>query len=378
MAAENARAVTYFRNLSVGSHDRRSVVAVKPKLLGERSEAVRSGHYSRRSEQSHCLWAKRFIFFHSVRHPAHMAEPEIKAFLTHLVVKEMVRASTENQTLSAPLFLCGDILGPEIGELGEIVRPRRAERLPVVVTGEEVKAVLGQLKGAKWLMPFLMDGGRLRLMEYLGLRVQNIDFARRKITGCRRKREKERATLLTESLKKPLKDHLRKVKAMQEKDLRDDWGLDLPPDALDQEYPDGSTESLRQWLFPQEDRWTNHKTWQQERHQVHESVVQNAVGKAARDAGLTKPATCYSLCDRLATHLSADGNDIRTVQEFLGHKDVKATIIYTNVLNWGEKGVRSTVDTFSSGAAGCDTETENLKRTGEDRGGWREGWQKRT
>jgi integron integrase len=236
------------------------------------------------------------------------------------------------------------VLGREVGDLGQVIRARKPKRLPVVLTREEVKAVLSRLHGDKWLMASLIYGAGLRLMECLRLRVQDIDFARNEITVRDGKGAKDRVTMLPQSLKAPLQDHLRKVKAVHEKDLRDGWGRVQMPDALDRKYPNAPTDWRWQWVFPQEHRWTNPKTGQQGRHHVHESVVQKAVTQAVREAGLTKRATCHTFRHSFATHLLADGYDIRTVQELLGHKDVKTTMIYTHVLNRGGKGVRSPVD----------------------------------
>ena len=320
--------------------------APKPKLLDRVRQAIRARHYSRRTEEVYLMWIKRFIFFHGVRHPAEMGEPEINAFLTHLALKERVSASTQNQALSALLFLYRHVLNREVGDLGEVIRARKPTRLPVVMTRAEVKAVLSHLQGDKWLMASLLYGAGLRLMECLRLRVQDIDFARNEITVRDGKGAKDRVTMLPESLKTPLQDHLRRVKAIHEKELRDGWGRVQMPDALDRKYPNAPAEWRWQWVFPQEHRWTNHQTGQQGRHHVHESIVQKAVAQAVREAGLTKRATCHTFRHSFATHLLADGYDIRTVQELLGHKDVKTTMIYTHVLNRGGKGVRSPADTL--------------------------------
>ena len=269
---------------------------------------------------------------------------EINAFLTHLVIKERVSASTQNQALAALLFLYRYVLGREVGELGDVVRARRPRRLPVVLTREEVKAVLRELHGDKWLMGSLRYGAGLRLMECLRLRVQDIDVARNEILVRDGKGAKDRVTMLPESLKKPLQDQLQKVKAIHEKDLRDGYGRVPLPDALDRKYPNASREWRWQWVFPQEHRWVNAKTGEQGRHQVDESIVQKAFKQAVARAGLTKRATCHTLRHSFATHLIEAGYDIRTVQELLGHKDVRTTMIYTHVLNRGGRGVKSPVD----------------------------------
>jgi integron integrase len=273
-----------------------------------------------------------------------MAEAEINAYLTHLAVKEKVSASTQNQALSALLFLYRHVLAREIGDLGEVIRARKPSRVPVVMTREEVKAVLSHLQGDKWLMASLMYGAGLRLMECLRLRIQDVDFARNEITVRDGKGAKDRVTMLPESLKKPIQDHLRKVKAIHEKDLADGWGRVQMPDALDRKYPNAPADWRWQWVFPQENRWKNPKIGEEGRHHLDESLVQKAVRGAVAKAGLTKRATCHTFRHSFATHLLEGGYDIRTVQELLGHSDVKTTMIYTHVLNRGPVGVRSPVD----------------------------------
>jgi len=305
---------------------------------------MRAHHYSRRTEQTCCQWVRRFCHFHNLPHPEEMAGSEINAFLTHLAVKEKVSASTQNQALGALLFLYRHVLGREVGDLGEIIRARKPKRLPVVMARIEVKAVLANLTGDKWLMASLMYGAGLCLMECLRLRLQDVDFSRNEILVRDGKGAKDRITMLPESLKKPLQDHLRKVKAIHERDLADGWGRVQLPSALDRKYPNANRQWRWQWIFPQDNRWLNARTGEQGRHHIHESIIQKAVAEAVRKAGLTKRATCHTFRHSFATHLLADGYDIRTVQELLGHKDVKTTMIYTRVLNRGGKGVRSPVD----------------------------------
>jgi len=273
-----------------------------------------------------------------------MGEPEINAFLTYLASKEHVSSSTQNQALSALLFLYRYVFGRELGELGEVIRARRPKRLPVVLTREEVKAVLAQHTGDKWLMASLMYGAGLRLMERLRLRVQDVDFVCNEILVRDGKGGKDRMTMLPKSLKKPLEEHLRRVKAVHGKDLAEGWGRVPLPDALDRKYPQASHEWRWQWVFPQEHRWENSKTGEQGRHQVDESILQKAFEQAVTKAGLTKRATCHTLRHSFATQLIEAGYDIRTAQELLGHKDVRTTMIYTHVLNRGGKGVQSPVD----------------------------------
>jgi len=316
----------------------------KPKLLDLLRQALRARHYSRRTEKTYVFWVRRFIFFHGVHHPAEMAEAEINSFLTHLAVKEKVSASTQNQALSALLFLYRHVIGREVGDLGEVIRARKPTRLPVVMTREEVKAVLDHLSGDKWLMASLMYGAGLRLMECLRLRVQDIDFARNEILVRDGKGAKDRITMLPASLKAPLQEHLKRVKRIHEKDLADGWGSVLLPCALDRKYPGAPKEWRWQWVFPQENRWKNNKTGGEGRHHVDESILQKAFKHAVAKAGITKRATCHTLRHSFATHLLEGGYDIRTVQELLGHSDVRTTMIYTHVLNRGGCGVRSPVD----------------------------------
>ena len=272
------------------------------------------------------------------------AGPEINGFLTHLAVKEKVSASTQNQALSALLFLYRHVLGREVGDLGEVIRARKPKRLPVVMSREEVKAVWANLSGDKCLMASLMYGAGLRLMECLRLRIQDIDFSRNEIIVHDGKGAKDRITMLPESLKRALQDHLKKVKMVHERDLAYGWGRVLLPNALERKYPNAPREWCWQWVFPQENRWKNEKTSEEGRHHVHESIIQKAVNVAVKKAGLAKRATCHTFRHSFATHLLGGGFDIRTVQELLGHKDVKTTMIYTHVLNRGGKGVKSPVD----------------------------------
>lgn len=316
----------------------------KPKLLDQLRESLHARHYSLRTEQTYCNWVKRFIHFHNIRHPAEMAEKEINAFLTYLAVKEKVSASTQNQALSALLFLYRHVIGREVGDLGDVIRARKPKRLPVVMTREEVRAVLANMEGDKWLMASLMYGAGLRLMECLRLRVQDIDFARNEIHVRDGKGSKDRITMLPEALKAPLKNHLNKVRAIHRKDLDDGLGRVPIPSALDRKYRNASADWRWQWVFPQENRWTNPQTREQGRHHIDASLVQRAVRDAVMEAGLTKRATCHTFRHSFATHLLEGDYDIRTVQELLGHNDVKTTMIYTHVLNRGPAGVRSPID----------------------------------
>ena len=266
----------------------------KPKLLDQLRQALRARHYSPKTETAYVIWVRRFILFHDVRHPVDMGEEEINAFLTHLAVKGNVSASTQNQALSALLFLYRYVIGRKVGDLGEVVRARKPVRLPVVMTRDEVNGVLANLTGDKWIMASLMYGAGLRLSECLQLRVQNIDFSKNEIMVRDGKGAKDRITMLPESLKTPLVEHLKVVKAFHEEDLSAGWGRVLLPDALDRKYPNAATEWRWQWVFSQKKRWKNSRTGEEGRHHMDESLIQRAVKKAVSRAGLTKRATCHT------------------------------------------------------------------------------------
>jgi len=332
------------KNMPASNPDGHLEGARTPKLLDLLRDSLRARHYSRRTEATYAQWVRRFIYFHKVRHPQEMGEPEINAFLTHLAVKDKVSASTQNQALCALLFLYRHVIGREVGDLGDVIRARKPTRLPVVMTREEVKSVLAQMTGDKWLMASLMYGAGLRLMECLRLRVQDIDVSRNEILVRDGKGAKDRITMLPESLKSPLRGHFDKVKTVHDKDLTDGWGRVQLPTALEKKYPNAPAEWRWQWVFPQEKRWINGATREQGRHHIDASLVQKAVRDAVYKAGLVKRATCHTFRHSFATHLLEGGYDIRTVQELLGHNDVKTTMIYTHVLNRGPSGVRSPMD----------------------------------
>ncbi len=322
----------------------------QPKLLDRLRGALRARHYSRRTEQTYCHWVKRFIFFHNVRHPGEMGEPEVNAFLTYLATKKQVSASTQNQALSALLFLYRHVLNRPLGKLGEVIRARKTKRLPVVLTRQEVRAVLERLEGDRWLMASLMYGAGLRLSECLRLRVQDVDLEACQILVRDGKGFKDRLTVLPEAVKARLVDHLEQVKRLHARDVADGHGRVNLPGALDRKYPKAAWEWKWQYVFPQENRWRNPKTGEQGRHHMDESLIQRAVKVAVTAAGIAKHATCHTLRHSFATHLLAAGYDIRTIQELLGHKDVKTTMVYTHVLNRGGRGVRSPVDSLDTAA----------------------------
>jgi integron integrase len=316
-------------------------------LMGEVRSALRARHYSRRTEQAYCLWVRRFIRFHGLRHPSDMAEPEINAFVTHLAVVQHVSASTQTQALSAILFLYRHVIRREVGALTDLVRAQKPRRLPIVLTADEVKSVLAELEGDKRLMASLMYGAGLRLNECLRLRVQDVDFSRGEIVVRGGKGDKDRMTMLPEALAAPLRRHLARVKQIHERDLAAGWGRVQLPDAVERKYPCAATDWRWQWVFPQQSMWKDPLTGTRGRHHVHETLVQRAMTDAVRRADLAKRATCHTLRHSFATHLLEAGYDIRTIQELLGHKDVRTTMIYTHVLNRGGQGVRSPFDGLS-------------------------------
>jgi len=327
-----------------GAQTAHTTRSAPPRLLDDLRQAIRSRHYSPRTEQAYCLWVRRFIYFHELRHPRDMAEPEINDFLTHLATVDKVSASTQTQALSALLFLYRHVLGRRVGELGDVVRARPSRRVPVVLTPDEVRAVLAHLDGEPRLLAALMYGAGLRLSECLRLRIKDVDFDRHEITVRAGKGQKDRRTVLPRSLECPLQEQLARAKWVHRRDLADGWGVAPLPDALERKYPGASKDWRWQWLFPQARRWRNERTGEQGRHHIHPSIVQRAVKEAVARAGIAKPAGCHTLRHSFATHLLESGYDIRTIQELLGHASVSTTMIYTHVLNAGGYGVRSPVD----------------------------------
>jgi len=317
-----------------------------PKLLDQMRESMRARHYRSRTEETYCQWVRRYILFHQKRHPLDMGEPEINAFLTHLAVKDKFSASTQNQALSAILYLYRHVIGRDVGDLGDVIRARKPKRLPVVMTRDEVKKVLDHLTDDKWLMASLLYGSGLRLMECLQLRVQDLDFAGRELLVRDGKGGKDRRTMLPQSLMPALKEHLIYVKKVHDKDLADGWGKVPLPNVLDRKYPNAPWDWRWQWVFPQENRWKNRTTGEEGRHHIHETILQRAVREAVYRAGVVKRAGCHTFRHCFATHLLEAGYDIRTIQELLGHKDVSTTMIYTHVLNKGGSGVKSPMDSF--------------------------------
>ena len=315
-----------------------------PKLLDRVRQTIRAKHYSRRTESAYVDWIRRYIVFHRKRHPSDMGASEIAAFLTWLATERRVSASTQNQALSALLFLCREALHIEIGRIADVPRARMPVRVPVVVSRDEVARIMKHLDGVTWIMVALLYGAGLRLQECLELRVKDLDLEQRQIVVRRGKGQKDRPTVLPTAAIEPLERHLEAVKRQHQDDLVRGFGRVVLPFALDRKYPNAPTEWAWQFVFPASRVCRDLRWGPPTRFHLHESVVQKAVAHAARQAGITKRVGPHTFRHSFATHLLEDGYDIRTVQELLGHADVSTTMVYTHVLNRGPLGVRSSVD----------------------------------
>jgi integron integrase len=316
----------------------------KPRLLDEVSAVVRMRHLSLRTEQAYVNWIRRFILFHHKRHPREMGETEIRAFISHLAVSDGISASTQTVALSALLFLYRDVLKQDLPYVTNIERAKKPKRLPVVFAREETKRLLAHLEGTHWLIAGLLYGSGLRLMECLRLRVKDIDFTSGQLIVRDGKGEKDRVTMLPAAVKDSLVRHLQKVKLLHDEDMSKGYGEVFLPYALARKYPNAPKQWGWQYVFPAAARSIDPRSGKERRHHLSDQAVQKAVKKAIRKAGILKNGSCHTLRHSFATHLLENGYDIRTVQELLGHKDVRTTMIYTHVLNRGGKGVLSPMD----------------------------------
>jgi integron integrase len=317
----------------------------RPKrLLDQVRDAIRLKHYSMRTEQSYVTWIKRYIFFHNKRHPKEMGAAEIEAFLTHLAVQQKVASSTQNQALSALLFLYRDVLKLPLKRPIDAIRARKPKRLPTVLTKDEALLVMGLLSDEYELMAKLLYGSGLRLMECVRLRVKDLDFDQHQLIVRHGKGLEDRITMLPGSLIMPLQAHLRHVKRMHTQDLAQGHGEVYLPFALARKYPRAGRQWIWQYVFPSERLSTDPRTGAIRRHHISASSLQKAVTAAARRTSIGKRVTCHTFRHSFATHLLQQGYDIRTVKELLGHKDVRTTMIYTHVLNRGRLAVRSPLD----------------------------------
>jgi len=323
-----------------------AVTPPRPTLLDDLRRVIRLRHYSPRTEVAYVAWTRRFIVFHGRRHPATLDEGDIGRFLSHLA-ENGASASTQSQALNALMFLYGSVLHRELARLPEIPRARRPERLPTVLSREEVADLLGHLHGVERLMASLLYGCGLRLMECAELRVKDVHFERGELVVREGKGGKDRVTILPRALQAPLADHLARRRRVHARDLAEGRGGVALPGNLRAKYPNAATEWAWQWVFPATRFYLDTATGERRRHHLHESVLQRAVKAASRAAGIARPAGWHNLRQSFATHLLESGYDIRTIQELLGHRDVSTTMIYTHVLNRGGRGVRSPLDALT-------------------------------
>jgi len=312
-----------------------NVAPPAPKLLDQLRERMRRLSMSKRSEEAYVSWSRRFILANGKRHPAELGALEIERFLTSLAVQGRVAAATQNQALSALLFLYKQVLGVDLPWLDGIERAKRPQRLPVVLTKTEVTALLGELIGLHWLMGSLLYGTGMRLMECVRLRAKDVDFERGEILVRQGKGAKDRRTMLPRSLREPLQAQMDEAARIHQRDLAAGFRQVWMPDALARKFPGASRDWAWQYVFPASARSIDPRGGVERRHHVDESRLQRAIKMARDRARIAKPATCHSLRHSFATHLLEAGQDIRTIQELLGHKDVATTQIYTHVLNRG-------------------------------------------
>lgn len=320
-------------------------MTASPTLLGVLRDRLVARRYSPRTMEAYDAWVRRFVRFHGRRHPRELGEPAVQVILTHLARDRQVSASTQNQALAALLFLYRHVLETPMAAPTGVLHAKRPVRLPVVLTRTEVRMVLDALDGVPQLVASLLYGAGLRLLEGCALRVKDLDLERGEVTVRSGKGQKDRRTVLPRGLVAPLATHLALVRTLHTRDLHAGAGYVALPDALRRKLGAAVARSWPwQWVFPARSVYCDGETGERRRHHVHESVLQRAVPAAARAAGLSKRVTCHTFRHSFATHLLEAGYDIRTVQELLGHTDVRTTMVYTHVLNRGGLGVRSPLD----------------------------------
>lgn len=316
----------------------------KASLLDQVRHAIRSRHYSHRTEEAYIGWIRRYILFHGRRHPAKMGKREMSQFLTHLAVRDRVSASTQTQALSALLFLYKNVLGQEVDWIDTIVRAKAPKRLPIVLSREEVRAVIEQMQGSTKLMALLLYGAGLRVGECARLRVKDVDLKSNQLLVRGGKGEKDRVTVLPSVARRRLTDHLRRRWIEHSNEMKRGEGWVELPFALGRKYMNAGRSWPWQWVFPATRTYLHRETGQRRRHHIHETVLQRAVREAVIKARISKPASCHTLRHSFATHLLENGYDIRTLQELLGHRDLSTTMVYTHVLDRGAGGVKSPAD----------------------------------
>jgi integron integrase len=318
-----------------------------PRLIDVLRERLALRHASPRTVEAYTDWVRRFVRYHGGRHPRQLGEAEVTAFLSYLATERRVAASTQNQALAALLYLYREVLGVTVGWLDTVVRAKRPARVPSVLSRDEARRVLGAMRGTPRLVACVLYGAGLRLSEACALRVKDVDLDRRELVIRHGKGGRDRLTMLPESLVEPLRQQMERVRALHRRDWAAGRGHVMVPGALARKSPSAVRDMRWQWIFPATRFYRDAFTGYWVRHHLHQTAVQRAVAAAARAVQLTKRVGCHTFRHSFATHLLEAGYDIRTVQELLGHRDVKTTMIYTHVLNRGGRGVRSPLDALA-------------------------------
>ncbi len=320
------------------------VVSKSQRLIPRVVSAIRCRHLSYATEKCYVKWVIRYIKFHNKRHPIEMGAEEVGVFLSHLAVELNVSASTQNQALNAIVFLYKQVLNKHLGDIGHFMRAKRPKFLPTVLSQSEVKVLLEQMSGLSWLIAALLYGTGMRLRECLQLRVKDLDFERTQIMVKQAKGQKDRTVPFPAALKEPLHEHLRRVKRLHDKDLKKGLGHAELPFALSRKFPSASTEWKWQFVFPSYSVCRHPRTGARIRHHLHHSYLNRYLLRALRRVSITKRVTCHTFRHSFATHILETGYDIRTVQELLGHRNIKTTMIYTHVMNKGANATKSPLD----------------------------------